>query len=104
MNKYVVGKCGHVFGPRGRLKRHHDKDGYPVVFLWVGGRTIKRRPHRLVAERYLTNSAGHPEVNHKDEDKTNSWDWNLEWMSVKDNRNHGTRNERIKKSLTAKSR
>lgn len=70
----------------------------------VAGRTVKRRAHRLVALHYLPNPERHPEVNHKDEDKANSWDWNLEWMSVADNRNHGTRNERIKKSLTAKSR
>ena len=102
MDKYTVGKCGAVFGPRGRLKAHRDKDGYLVYYLWVEGRTVKRRAHRLVALHYLPNPEEHPEVNHRDEVKTNCWHWNLEWLSVLANRNHGTRNERIKKSLTAR--
>ena len=105
MDRYVVGRCGSVFSPFGRrLAQSRDKDGYPVVYLHQGGKTFKRRPHRLVAQQYIPNPDGLPEVNHKDEVKHNCWDWNLEWMSLADNRNHGTRNERIKKTLAARKR
>ena len=35
------------------------------------------------------------EINHKDENKTNNCINNLEWVTHKDNCNHGTRNQRI---------
>ena len=66
--------------------------------------------HRLIAETFLENPDNLPEVNHKDEDKTNNFVFlnedgsvdkeksNLEWKSPKDNSNHGTRNERMAKT------
>lgn len=39
-----------------------------------------------------------PEVNHKDEIKTNNKLDNLEWISHRDNSNYGKRNESVSKS------
>ena len=87
-------------------------DGYFQVHLCKNGKTKKCYVHRLVAEAFLDNPENLPQVNHKDEDKTNNFVFlnedgsvdkeksNLEWKTHKDNINHGTRNERVSKANT----
>ena len=87
-----------------------DKDGYLKVNLCKNEKPKTCLVHRLIAEAFLPNPENLPQVNHKDEDKTNNFVFlnedgtvnkeksNLEWKSPKDNCNHGTRNERIAKA------
>lgn len=54
--------------------------------------------HRLVAETYIPNPEGLPQVNHKDENKVNNCLQNLEWCDAKYNINYGTRNDKVASS------
>ena len=87
-----------------------NTDGYLQVGLRKNGETNLCLVHRLVAETFLENPENKPQVNHKDEDKTNNFVFlnedgtvnkeksNLEWKTPKENSNHGTRNERSAKA------
>lgn len=50
--------------------------------------------HRLVAQLFIQNSDGLPQINHKDENLSNNSYENLEWCTAKYNANYGTRNRR----------
>lgn len=50
--------------------------------------------HRLVAEAYIPNPEGKPQVNHLNEVKTDNYITNLSWATHQENINYGTRNER----------
>jgi hypothetical protein len=73
--------------------------GYLSVMLYKNGKPKNYKIHRLVAQAFLSNPEGLPEVNHKDEDKTNNHVNNLEWCTHKYNSRYGTRPRRIKESL-----
>lgn len=68
-----------------------DKDGYRQVTLQTGDKQVCRRVCRLVAKAFVPNPNNLPCVNHKDEIKTNDYDWNLEWCTYKYNNTYGDR-------------
>lgn len=67
-----------------------DGGGYRAVRLCVDGEYKMAYIHRLVAQAFLPNPQNLPQVNHKDEDKTNNRVENLEWCDDKYNKNYGT--------------
>ena len=98
---------------KSKLRKPVDNgDGYFQVQLCKNGEYKNCLVHRLIAETFLENPENKPQVNHKDEDKTNNFVFlnedgsvdkeksNLEWKTPKENSNHGTRNERIAKANT----
>lgn len=70
--------------------------GYLNVKLHKDNKEKTFSIHRLVALAFIENPYNKREVNHIDEDKTNNNVWNLEWVTSKENANHGTRNQRIR--------
>lgn len=80
------------------VKPYIDSTGYKVVSIRnKAGETLVRKIHRLVAEAFVPNPDNYNIVNHIDENKENNNASNLEWCTLKENANHGTRNERISK-------
>ena len=101
-NNYEVSNLGRVRNiTTGKvLKPVLDGRGYYKANLYKQNKAYTRSIHRLVATEFIPNSDKLPEVNHKDEDKTNNSIENLEWCSHYYNSNYGTRNERVAKAIT----
>lgn len=73
------------------LKPSRSSNGYLQAALHVAGNKYTRPGiHRLVAMAFIPNPNNLPEVNHKDEDKTNNDVGNLEWCTHRDNIRYGT--------------
>lgn len=101
---YYVSTLGRVysaprrvkFGIRERrtkptiLKPRPKNNGYLAVQIFGKNQHV----HRLVAEAFLDNPLGLPQVNHKDEDKTNNCVENLEWCAALYNVRYGTAQKR----------
>lgn len=79
---------------KGRILKQKDIRGYKnVCIIYDDGTKRTKQVHRLVMETF------HPidnmeqfQVNHKDCDKANNYDWNLEWMTCKENISHAIQN------------
>lgn len=99
---YTITDSGDVWSYRGKTPRSlakvKDKDGYLTVGLSDADGQHMLKIHRLVAKHFIPNPYSYPQVNHKDEDKTNNHVSNLEWVSVSQNVNHGTRNNKVRRA------
>nr|DAJ02249.1 MAG TPA: homing endonuclease [Caudoviricetes sp.]DAM42420.1 MAG TPA: homing endonuclease [Caudoviricetes sp.] len=80
------------------LKGSKDRGGYLVVNLSKNNSGSMKKIHRLVAQAFIPNPENKAEINHIDEDKTNNMLSNLDWMTRKENNNHGTRTDRMAKT------
>ena len=85
-----------------------SQDGYLRVKLCYGdGRYKNVSVHRIVAKMFIPNPNNYPQINHKDECKTNNTVENLEWCTQQDNNTYNGRHtkcaEKIKKSNTIRS-
>lgn len=67
-----------------------EKNGYVRVKFENKclGNVVRTSVHRLVAEAFIPNPDGLPEVNHKDRNRANNCASNLEWVTHSDNMKH----------------
>lgn len=107
---YQVSDCGRVkslerdvYFPNGTVIRHIEEkilvqslvgNGYAGVNLYKNGKSKTMLVHRLVAEAFIPNPENEPQINHRDEVKTNNAVENLEWCSAQENALYGTRIQR----------
>ena len=94
---YEVSNIGNVrslFRYKKTLKLSMNTTGYPCVEIFKNKKGKRVNVHRLVATAFIPNPENKPQVNHIDENKTNNRVENLEWVTAKENMNHGTRLQR----------
>lgn len=86
--KYEVSNLGNVRTGTTILKTTLNY-GYRQVGLWLDGKRVTRRVHRLVAVAFIGPSptAEHV-INHKDGVRSNNLPSNLEWVLQKENVRH----------------
>ncbi len=95
-SNYEINRKGHVRNKlTGREIGTTDEHGYVRVVLKQDGRFYNRGIHVLVAMQYIPNPDNKTVVNHIDENRANNCVENLEWVSPKENANHGNRNTKL---------
>lgn len=72
----------------GRIVSFTYLRGYPVVNFHIDKKRKCFKIHRLVAIAFVPNPLGLSQVNHKDHNKTNNQETNLEWVSNRENCTH----------------
>lgn len=86
---YIVSSDGKVYSTNniGRAKYHkeisqrNNSDGYMQITVGKTGHRGQYRVHRMIAEAFIPNPDNLPEVNHKDNNRTNNCVDNLEWCT-----------------------
>lgn len=89
---YLISNKGRVYSSKRNkfLKPKNSKQGYLTIKLSEHSIIKEFKIHRLIAEAFILNPDNLPQVNHRDEDKTNNCVDNLEWCDAKYNNNYGT--------------
>ena len=96
LDRYVKNGCSYRLHKGKVLSLLKGKYGYIQINLCYNRKMYKKYVHRLVAETFLPNTDNLPQVNHKDEDKTNNNVDNLEWCDHSYNINYGSRKDKVR--------
>lgn len=80
--KYTRFVKGHI------LKQYDNRYGYLQVSIKVDGKWTMNKTHRLVAQTFINNPDNLPQVNHKDNDRTNNHVENLEFCTASYNQKY----------------
>lgn len=96
VDRFVLDKGGRLQFKKGTIMKYRpDRQGYLVIALCRNRHYLHKCVHTLVAEAFIPNPDNLPQVNHKDEDKSNNVVTNLEWCTSKYNANYGNRNQKV---------
>ena len=96
VDHYLDGRRGSGKQNGRFLKFQKDKKGYLRASLSLNKKRFQTGVHRLVANAFIPNPDNKPQVNHKDGDKENNNDWNLEWNTNQENQIHAVLNGLVK--------
>ena len=87
---YEISYYGNFRNLRGKiLNLYKIKRGYIYCNISTNGKVSKVKIHILVAKYFVENSNNKETVNHIDGNKLNNHFSNLEWLTRKENINHG---------------
>ena len=81
------------------LTPHYYPNGYLFFTLTVNGKKYQEPVHRAVAKAFIPNPQNLPEVNHKDEDKSNNCVENLEWCTHQYNNTYNNKHLKVGNKL-----
>ena len=98
---YLISSFGRCYSIKSKKMLTPKKlpNGYFQYSFSKNNKKFNRYIHRLVAEAFIPNPEKLPQVNHKDEDKSNNVLDNLEWCDNSYNVNYGTAKERTAQTL-----
>lgn len=95
VDRKILRSDGIMYEHKGKnLKPCINASGYLALSLRKNGSAKSYLVSRLVAMTFIENPENLPEVNHKNEIKTDNNITNLEWIGRKENCNYGSRNYR----------
>lgn len=92
LNRIIKSKLIGSFQKQGTIIKPHKRGNYLKVSLSKNGEINQLSVHRLVAQTFVVNPEKKPCVNHKNGDKIDNKDTNLEWMSYSENTTHSYKN------------
>jgi hypothetical protein len=95
---FRVSNFGRVANGTVLLVQTVNGRGYSQVKMYLAsGERKSERTHRLVADEFIPNPEGKPEVNHIDGDKQNNAVTNLEWVHGWENVRHAVTNGMVRR-------
>lgn len=105
-SNYEISNYGNFRNISGKiLKLNKNARGYYYCNISTKGKVAKVKIHKLVAKYFVNNSDKKDTVNHINGDKLNNYHLNLEWLTRKENIQHGYKNNLMwnkKQGLTSK--
>lgn len=87
----VTNQKERLFKGRVLLQTINKQVQYKQVSLWKENKGTSYYVHRLVAEAFIPNPEGKPEVNHIDGNRQNNHISNLEWVTSGENSLHASK-------------
>ena len=87
--RYEVSNLGNFRNFEGRrLAIDYMKNGYGKVYFYKNKKRNMYYAHRVVAEHFVPNPEGKPEVNHDNSIRHDNRATNLKWSTSKENTQH----------------